>query len=213
MGPVKSQGQCGACYIFSVTAIFEYQHCKQTGKLVEFSEQYAVDCGKSATMNGCHGGVEDGVADFFSQHGIEHSRKYPFKAAEQTCPYRGPDKMQGRVRLARGASLTTTSYSDMDGPAQIERWLEEKGPLTIGIFEVDDFADYGGGVDVIRDCDTTKGHAMTLIGHGRENGLDYWLIRNSHGSDWGLDGYYKMAKKSNAKCIVRVGHLDRVPKF
>ena len=45
-------------------------------------------------------------------------------------------------------------------------------------------------------------HAVLAVGYGVENGIPYWLIKNSWGADWGLDGYFKMELGKNmcGKC-------------
>jgi hypothetical protein len=37
-----------------------------------------------------------------------------------------------------------------------------------------------------------------VIGWGTENGIDYWLCKNSYGSNWGgLGGYFKIRRGTN----------------
>jgi len=39
------------------------------------------------------------------------------------------------------------------------------------------------------------GHAVKILGWGKEKGVDYWLCANSWGPEWGDQGFFKIKAK------------------
>ena len=69
---------------------------------------------------------------------------------------------------------------------------------------IDSFRDYKSGVYSDPDCPNDKhNHAVAIVGFGTdvESGMDYWIVRNSWGDEWGDGGYIKMQKGVNLCCI------------
>lgn len=197
LAEVQDQGKCGSCYAFSAMAYLEWVHCMETKKLERFSVQYVVDCGQRAGgLRGCRSGKVTSMAEFVNNFGLELERNYPYLAAEQECPYEPSvdfDSM-GYLRVKLGEVLRV--------PLEyMEHYLAES-PMIVSLAVGDDFFEYGGGVDSGRSCGERSKHSMLLVGHGREEGREYWLIRNSHSSDWGEKGYYKLAKLTGSRCFV-----------
>ena len=52
------------------------------------------------------------------------------------------------------------------------------------------------------DCDPTKiDHAVNIVGYGRKNGKEVWVVRNSWGQGWGTKGYFYLEIGRNSFCI------------
>ncbi len=63
-----------------------------------------------------------------------------------------------------------------------------------------DFKKYTSGIYTSTICKNGPqdvNHAVLAVGYGTENGVDYWLIKNSWGTGWGMDGYFKIKRGVN----------------
>lgn len=70
------------------------------------------------------------------------------------------------------------------------------GPIQVGFTVMRDFMSYSGGVyqPLSTDpSDVVGGHAVMVVGHGYdESAGPYWLVQNSWGNSWGLNGFFKI---------------------
>ncbi|KAG4149530.1 hypothetical protein ERO13_D05G339800v2 [Gossypium hirsutum] len=68
-------------------------------------------------------------------------------------------------------------------------------PVTVALEGYErDFQLYDGVV-FTGDCGNSLTHAVTTVGYGTsEEGLNYWLIKNSWGQSWGENGYMKIQR-------------------
>jgi C1A family cysteine protease len=72
------------------------------------------------------------------------------------------------------------------------------GPVSIAI-EADTavFQSYSSGVITSAKCGTTLDHGVLITGYGVENNVKYWLVKNSWGPSWGLNGYVKIGRSDS----------------
>lgn len=191
---VRDQKACGSCYIFATIALYEWAYCHLNGKKIKFSEQYAVDCGGIIKMDGCNGGTAKQVNKFVEKFGFEMLDWYRYQAKESECPFEFDRNVEsdsvGFMRLDR-PDLYAIPYINYENQLKY-------GPILVTVRVDDAFPDYGGGVDLNENCEQKKNlHAMLIVGSGRENGYEYWLMRNSYGFVWGEKGYYRMRKSKS----------------
>ena len=67
---------------------------------------------------------------------------------------------------------------------------------------LDDFLDLGNGIYDNTDCGDWVNHVVLLIGYGvdDDSGDEYWILKNSWGTDWGDQGFFKIARNQGDMC-------------
>lgn len=69
---------------------------------------------------------------------------------------------------------------------------------------------YKGGIYDDSSCTGRISHAVAIVGYGTENGLDYWLVRNSWGTTFGEYGYFRI-KRGDSPKIANLGEFVYLP--
>jgi len=205
VSPVRNQQSCGSCYAFAATAMFEARLLVQsqlTDKTI-LSPQEIVSC--SAYSQGCEGGFPYLISKYAQDFGILPEVYAAYNGSDGTCPV---DRFGSYARY----HVEDYYYVNQDGEKGYYGSTTEEGmmknilkygPISVS-FEVHrDFMNYHGGI--YKHVEQTEmmapephfvvtNHVVLVVGWGVENGTKYWLVKNSWGTAWGIDGYFKIVR-------------------
>jgi C1A family cysteine protease len=185
--PVKNQGQCGSCWAFSTTGSVEGANQISTGNLVSLSEQELVDCAGAYGNAGCNGGLMDKGFEYAMAKGLCTESSYPYTARDGSC------------QTSCTSAVKIGGYKDVepDNESQLAAAVN-LGPVSVAI-EADQsvFQFYKSGIMSSAACGTQLDHGVLVVGYGTESGTDYWKVKNSWGSTWGMEGYILLGRGDN----------------
>ena len=148
-------------------------------------------------MNACWGAWPSAYTDWFVKDGgvSPHEGSYPYlgKYPNFNC-----NKARRVRKWNSGAKVVKAIKEYSCNEAKLKKMIYEQGAVLVGVATNDEFYDYDGQ-GIFNDCTPgmKTGHAVLAVGYGEERGQKYWLIKNSWGKNWGLNGHIKLLRGSN----------------
>ncbi|XP_059050128.1 digestive cysteine proteinase 3-like [Achroia grisella] len=191
VNPIRHQQTCGSCWTFGTTAAVEGAIARKNGgRLLTLSNQALIDCSWGFGANGCNGGTDTAAYQWMMEYGLPTEEEY------------GPYANQDGYCLIKNMTITypILGFTDVTPKSitALKVALINHGPLSTSIDASGTFSLYSGGIFYDLTCTETElNHEVTLVGYGEENGETYWIIRNSWGPNWGIDGYMHISARDN----------------
>eukprot|EP00762_Andalucia_godoyi_P000202 ANDGO_02347.mRNA.1 Viral cathepsin len=191
---VKDQESCGGCWAFASAAVAE--SAWNSGN--SLSPQQLIDC--LSDQNGCNGGWPATVlSDMIGQ----------FWEGWSDYPYVGYQNSQ----CMQSSSLAQYTYNYQVGTADSIDYntafsnILSYGTVAVAINANSAFQSYSGGVIDIDTCDdSTVNHAVSAVGYAYDdNGDPYYIVKNSWGPSWGINGFVYIRADTNA-CNINFSH-------
>lgn len=202
---------CGSCWAQAATSSLS-DRIKIARKAawpdINIAPQVLVSCGPG---NGCHGGDAGAANQWIAENGITdetcsiyvargHDNGMPCSAISR-CETCWPE--QGCSLPPTYLTYTVQEYGDVEGEGpdrelNMMREIYTRGPISCGICVTEELVAYTGGIFTDTTNATDINHDISVVGYGEENGQKYWLIRNSWGTYWGEQGFFRLARGVNS---------------
>ena len=203
---VKNQGKCGSCWAHGTTAVVESRMKLETGKITPLSEQFLLDCDGARVCGGCCGGLAERALQWlagdagpgfpYEGRGIASEADYPYTSAS------GVDPTKGRCNHSAPLVAKLAGFGVLKNPvtaARVTSAVTQYGVLATSM-DAHALQFYKSGIITsAADCSSSD-HVVAIVGYGTEGGVPYYKVRNSYGTQFGEDGYFRISKAAAEGC-------------
>ena len=197
---IRDQGSCGGCWAFAASEVLSDRFCIASNEKtnVVLSPQDLISCDVGKYTFGCGGGVPEYAWKYLTATGISSDACIPFIGnATEACPVSA--SCDTKKFLAKAGSVRLLGSDAVEG---VQQDMVAKGPVQADFDVYQDFFAYSSGIYSCPPYNRSKvlgRHSIKLVGYGQDNTTeeDYWIVANSWGPTWGLDGFFKIRANSN----------------
>jgi C1A family cysteine protease len=214
--PIRDQGACGSCVAFGVCAALEasfniFLADTTTTFSLNLSEQHLFSCGTDEdnflygynlfscidgwhNVGTCPNGEAIGGMEYAFKYGIPDEECSPYLAVDNNCEDTC-DNWKDRVYKINSYYIVASDGQTLESIEDIKLAVMKHPVAT----EMDIYSDFYYYIDEIyersSEADYLGGHAVCIIGW--DDDRRYWICKNSWGTNWGDEGFFRIRWKDS----------------
>ena len=215
---------CGSCWSQGTTSALSdrfnilnwLKNNNTNAPQVSLSAQTIVNCEAGGS---CNGGQPASVYRFAYKNGIPHEscQQYIARNIEKSkdvcsdfnvcrdckgpAPAKNETGFENCWAVKNYKKYYASGYKSVSGATNMKKELATYGPIGCGISVTDKFEAYKGGIYEEFSIFPMINHEISVVGYGVENGVEYWIGRNSWGTYWGEYGFFRIKMHSRNLAI------------
>lgn len=197
---------CGSCWAQAATSSLS-DRIKIARKAawpdINISPQVVISC--DAADDGCHGGtalnafkfiheqnITDETCSIYTARGHDNGRECSPINICKNCKPHEPCFVPDEYYI-----YSVEEYGQLSGEKAMIQEIYQRGPIACGIAVPDALENYTSGIFHDTTGDTNIVHDISVVGFGVEDGVKYWVVRNSWGSHYGESGFVRVVRGIN----------------
>jgi C1A family cysteine protease len=181
---VKDQGTCGSCVSFGTIGAMEAMAMIECNVTLDLSEADLHFC--SSHGENCNGWYPSQAISSVKDRGVTDEAHFTYASAFSGG---APHCLLSTGRAQHVYKFTSSRWIIFD--AYRKDYITHFGPMIGCMTVYDDFFSYGGGVYRHVTGPRAGGHCILIVGYSQSQKC--WICKNSWGTDWGENGFFKIA--------------------
>mmetsp|Transcript_17557 Transcript_17557/g.26098 ORF Transcript_17557/g.26098 Transcript_17557/m.26098 type:complete len:227 (+) Transcript_17557:69-749(+) len=194
---------CGSCWAHAtVSSIADRIKIASNGTTRDVipSVQALINCGHAGS---CNGGDANAANAWIYKNGIPDVTCQQYQAKNMECSdinmCMNCDPGGGECYAVKDYPVIRLSeFGTAHGDEEIMAEIYARGPVASNI-DANCLEEYTGGINMYDTCRKITNHVISLNGWGTEDGVDYWIGRNSWGTYWGEHGFFRIVRGGEYK--------------
>lgn len=189
---VKNQFECNCSYAFAVADNIASRWAVVGHTLRNLSTQELISCGSGG---GCTATTSTSVTNTLNWLINHNEGKIYTSDSVPFTSYHGNVAMCDTQHGVVGGSISSIKHLSTN-EAALASYVQTNGPI-VAMIDDTNLRSYYTGIWTGCPAQPVVNHAVLIVGYS-DGSSPYWIVKNSWGADWGLEGYAKIPLGTNA---------------